>query len=188
MAYNDYGIAVSPNDEPDDLTRRITGRVAQLRASEPPADPMGAYARQGSDTAYSRLLSSLAAGRAAAPAPAGGGGGGGDLGGGIVDYPGITGGVNAGMVGALRRAEQIAGTRITGGGGRTHAQQVALKRAKPGLAATPGRSLHEHSNGALAIDVRGVTPRIRAALLQAGFRQFNTGLEPWHFSYGPRVG
>lgn len=184
MPYDDYGRLVGPDDEPDDLTRRITARVAQLQASQPPADPMLANARQGSDNAYSRLLSSIAAGRAGAAS----GGGDGAIGGDIVDYPGVSGGVNAAMVPALRRAEQIAGTRITGGGGRTAAQQVALKRAKPGLAATPGRSLHEHSNGALAIDVSNVSPRVRAALLQAGFRQFNTRLEPWHFSFGPRVG
>lgn len=119
----------------------------------------------------------------------GGGGGGGDTAGGLVTYPGFTGRVNAGLARALAQAEKMAGVKITGGGGRTYAQQVALHRAKPGLAAEPGRSLHEESNGALAIDVKNWRdPRVRNALRAVGFRQFDARKEPWHFSWGPKVG
>lgn len=63
---------------------------------------------------------------------------------------------------------------------RTNAQQADLYRRKPGLAAKPGRSLHEKG---LAIDVANWR-EVRHLLLAAGWKQFNAKKEPWHFSYG----
>jgi hypothetical protein len=45
--------------------------------------------------------------------------------------------------------------------GRTHAQQVALKKAKPGLAATPGKSWHE-AGRAIDVDTGHLRDAVRA--------------------------
>lgn len=88
---------------------------------------------------------------------------------------------------AFMQAQTYAGTPIRlNSAGRSHAEQVHLYATKPGLAAKPGHSLHEKG---LAIDVDNWRdPRVKAALYRAGFRQFDVRKEPWHFSYGPKVG
>jgi hypothetical protein len=63
---------------------------------------------------------------------------------------------------------------------RSYAQQAAAYASRPWLAAPPGHSLHEKG---LAIDVAGVTDRIRTMLYLHGWSQFNIWKEPWHFSY-----
>lgn len=92
-----------------------------------------------------------------------------------------------GLAKAFTQAQSWAGVPIQlSSAGRTHAEQVDLYRRKPGLAAKPGHSLHEKG---LAIDVGNWRdPKVKAALERAGFRQFNSKKEPWHFSYGPKVG
>jgi len=68
---------------------------------------------------------------------------------------------------------------------RTPEQQAALYAAKPGLAAPPGKSLHQQG---LAIDVDSTwlaaNPKAREWLLANGWHQFDAAKEPWHFSYG----
>lgn len=68
---------------------------------------------------------------------------------------------------------------------RTQAQQAALYQQKPGLAAPPGKSLHQQG---LAIDVNtgwlAQHPEVRNWLRQSGWFQFDASKEPWHFSYG----
>lgn len=92
-----------------------------------------------------------------------------------------------GLAKAYQQASQWAGVPIQlNSAGRTHAEQQHLYRTKPGLAAKPGHSLHEKG---LAIDVGNWRdPKVKAALERAGFRQFDARKEPWHFSYGARVG
>ena len=92
-----------------------------------------------------------------------------------------------GLAAAYQQALSYAGVPIRlNSAGRTHAEQVDLKRRKPTLAAAPGHSLHEKG---LAIDVDNWRdPKVKAALERAGFRQFDARKEPWHFSYGPKVG
>ena len=92
-----------------------------------------------------------------------------------------------GLAAAYQQAMQYAGTQIKlNSAGRTNAEQQHLYRTKPGLAAKPGHSLHEKG---LAIDVDNWRdPKVKAALERAGFRQFDPKKEPWHFSYGPKVG
>lgn len=63
---------------------------------------------------------------------------------------------------------------------RSNAEQTALYKQKPGLAAKPGHSLHEQG---IAIDVANWRDA-RDALAKAGWRQFDPHKEPWHFSYG----
>lgn len=76
--------------------------------------------------------------------------------------------------------------------GRSHAQQVALKRAKPKLAATPGKSWHE---AGLAVDVdmghlnalTGSQQASEAFLAEFGWRR--SCFETWHYEnhkYYPR--
>lgn len=91
------------------------------------------------------------------------------------------------LASAFTQAQSWAGVPIQlNSAGRTRAEQEHLYRTKPGLAAKPGHSLHEHG---LAIDVGNWRdPKVKAALDRAGFRQFNKAKEPWHFSYGPKVG
>jgi LAS superfamily LD-carboxypeptidase LdcB len=70
--------------------------------------------------------------------------------------------------------------------GRTYAQQVALKRAKPKLAATPGKSWHE---AGLAIDVdmahlnalTGSQAASEAFLAEFGFKR--SCWETWHYEF-----
>lgn len=82
---------------------------------------------------------------------------------------------------AYFRATQFApGGIILSSGHRTNAQQTALYKQKPGLAAKPGHSLHEQG---IAIDVSNWR-QARDALTKAGWRQFDPHKEPWHFSYG----
>ena len=64
---------------------------------------------------------------------------------------------------------------------RSHAQQVAVAAAKPGLAATPGKSWHEKAK---AIDTAVTNDAQSAALSAAGWARFSPGHEPWHWSYG----
>lgn len=92
-----------------------------------------------------------------------------------------------GLAKAFQAAQSYAGVPIQlNSAGRNRAEQEHLYRTKPGLAAKPGHSLHEHG---LAIDVGNWRdPKVKAALDRAGFRQFNVKKEPWHFSYGPKVG
>jgi sortase A len=91
---------------------------------------------------------------------------------------------------AFLRAQRILGMEIQiTDSFRSHAQQAAAYAAKPGWVAPPGHSLHEKG---LAIDVHtgflAAHPEVRDALYAAGWRQFDPYREPWHFSFGPRVG
>lgn len=92
-----------------------------------------------------------------------------------------------GLAAAFQQASSYAGVPIRlNSAGRSHSEQQHLYATKPGLAAKPGHSLHEKG---LAIDVDNWRdPKVKAALERAGFRQFNARKEPWHFSYGPKVG
>lgn len=72
---------------------------------------------------------------------------------------------------------------------RSFAQQLALSRQKPGLAAPPGSSYHERG---LAIDVDGDayggydSPAYRQVvevLERLGWVRFDPVAEPWHFSW-----
>lgn len=70
--------------------------------------------------------------------------------------------------------------------GRTYAQQAALKKAKPRLAATPGKSWHE---AGLAIDVavgyeylKLTQKQIEAFMSEFGWVR-TVSTEPWHFEW-----
>jgi hypothetical protein len=66
---------------------------------------------------------------------------------------------------------------------RTPEQQAALYARKPGLAAPPGKSLHQRG---LAIDWGWAVnhPEIIRLLEQYGWHRFDPSKEPWHWSYG----
>lgn len=93
---------------------------------------------------------------------------------------------------ALRNAYQAASGKkfVISSAGRTHAQQVALKRLKPTLAATPGKSYHE---AGLAIDIdyrRMIRDHFGTqAALEAFMRQYSyfrtVKREAWHFEFIP---
>jgi hypothetical protein len=70
-----------------------------------------------------------------------------------------------------------------GGGYRSTAEQSALVASKPGLAAPVGSSYHQEG---LAIDLASAlqNPKFARLMQQAGWNQFNSSLEPWHWSYG----
>lgn len=71
--------------------------------------------------------------------------------------------------------------------GRTHAQQVYLKKMKPRLAATPGKSWHE---AGLAIDVDtgnmisacGTQGMAEAFMARFGWKR-TVSYETWHYQY-----
>jgi len=75
--------------------------------------------------------------------------------------------------------------------GRTRAEQVALKRLKPTLAATPGKSRHE---AGAAVDITtgqmiGKGKFANQAALEAFMAQYHyyrtVKKEPWHFEFHP---
>jgi len=72
--------------------------------------------------------------------------------------------------------------------GRTHAQQTALKLAKPTLAATPGKSWHE-AGMAIDVDVTYLKEQthlsqqeLEAWMAQYGWKR-TVKKENWHFEY-----
>lgn len=65
---------------------------------------------------------------------------------------------------------------------RNYAAQAAAYQNKPGLAAPPGQSYHGQG---LAIDAGWWTDHGLGSLLTAAdWNQFDSGKEPWHYSYG----
>lgn len=71
-------------------------------------------------------------------------------------------------------------------GGRTNAQQVALRKAKPTLAAKPGSSWHE-AGLALDIDMGHVNAatgsQAQSEAFMAEFGWHRSCFETWHFEY-----
>lgn len=101
----------------------------------------------------------------------------------LATWKGVT--LNVQALSALQAASRRIGTAITGGGFRSHSQQIQTYQNKPGLAAPPGYSYHELG---LAIDVNigrlqqlGVWGAAQKALRAAGFKQLDG--EPWHWSF-----
>jgi len=171
VPYDDYGQRVSPDAQPDDLLTRLTARVGQLRASEPPGDPLQNMYRQGSDTAQQGLLASLAAARSA-PVASGGG---------------DTGGMNPAFAGALNRMIADSGGRLSiKSGYRSPERQAQLwsqALAKYGSAAAarkwvapPGRS---HHNSGTAADLGGDLGWAHANAARYGL-SFPMSWENWH--------
>lgn len=72
--------------------------------------------------------------------------------------------------------------------GRTHDEQIALYKQKPGLAAKPGNSFHESG---LAVDCAVTIMKAQAGWTQEQFQDFaikfgfhrTVEREPWHFSF-----
>lgn len=89
---------------------------------------------------------------------------------------------------AAEQGYQIVPT--AGGGFRSRAQQVALKRRKPTLAAAPGRSYHE-SGLALDFDTRPLGGRVVVGRLaeSLGLRWGGRWRirEPWHVDAGSLI-
>lgn len=82
----------------------------------------------------------------------------------------------------------LAGQRATGitpwqyitQGYRSYGQQVNAYQDKPGIAAAPGKSMHQLG---LAMDTRNLPATLSNWLLANGWYQFNASKEPWHYSY-----
>lgn len=92
---------------------------------------------------------------------------------------GQTTGLNQQFLGWLNAWSRAIRTRISVTSGyRTHAQQAALYRQKPGLAAPPGRSNHEYGLAADIIPQLGGTSRGNQARQFA--MHFPMSYEPWH--------
>jgi len=72
--------------------------------------------------------------------------------------------------------------------GRTHDQQIAIYKEKPGLAAKPGSSWHESGQ---AVDVSAVIMKAQSGWTQEQFEQFALKYgfhrtvirEPWHWEF-----
>jgi hypothetical protein len=104
--------------------------------------------------------------------------------GGQLAVPRAVGGRIAGLVpsflAALRAYSAGIGRDLTVGSGfRTRAEQAALYRAKPGLAAPPGRSHHEQGLAADISPQLGGTKLGNPAAARYGLR-FPMSWEPWH--------
>jgi secretion/DNA translocation related TadE-like protein len=149
-------MADSPRTAAEELARRNGARVVMCRCEPGASDVQVEVAMDGSG----RDVGAVA--RA------------------VVDAPGATAGMQpwfAARVGCL--LERVPGTTILSGF-RSRAQQAALHRRRPDLAAPPGRSMHERG---LAADLSFPSAALRHrahAVADACGLGFPVAHEPWH--------
>ena len=97
------------------------------------------------------------------------------------------------LVKLSRKAEELGYTLVVSDGFRSHAAQVDLKRRKPRLAATPGKSAHEYGvavdvglyKDGKFVDIYKTVPEFGAYAESIGLEwgaRWRTKYEPWHFN------
>ena len=94
-----------------------------------------------------------------------------------------------------KKAEELGYTLVVSDGFRSHQQQINLKKRKPKLAATPGKSAHEYGvavdiglakNGKLVGDIYKKVPEFGRYAQSLGLEwgaTWKTKYEPWHFNF-----